>query len=236
LLSHVSNTILNVLPDAAGWRSRLVPVALPTGTSLYEPYEPPKFAHFLTSGIASVITSMQDGACTECGMWGREGLVECLHLGDSQRVPTRCVMQVAGTALRMPFTELEAEFHASGDLRDAIHGSIETQYLVLSQLVACNRLHEAGPRMARWLLLLRDRLAEDTLAITQEFLADMLGSRRTTVTAAAGALHREGLIEYHRGRIRILDGEGLERASCECYQVIRRLLRLRHVVREKAAQ
>jgi CRP-like cAMP-binding protein len=91
--------------------------------------------------------------------------------------------------------------------------------------VACNRLHEAEPRLARWLLMLRDRLNQDSIALTQEFLADMLGSRRTTVTAAAGTLQRNGLIAYQRGRLRILDHAGLEQAACECYEVIRKLSR-----------
>jgi CRP-like cAMP-binding protein len=200
-------------------------VSLPSGTPLYEPYEPPKFGHFLTSGIASVITTMRDGGCTETGMWGKEGLVECMHLGDSRRVPSRCFMQVGGTALRMPFAELEAEYFGSEELRAMIQQTIHTQFLILGQLVACNRRHEAEPRLARWLLMLRDRLNEDSVAITQEFLADMLGSRRTTVTAAAGALQRSGLIAYQRGQLRILDDAGLEQAACECYAVIRKLSR-----------
>ena len=224
MLGHVSNGILSLLPDvSATLRTRLTPVSLPAGTPLYEPYESPKFGHFLTSGVASVITSMRDGGCTETGMWGKEGLVECMHLGDSRRVPSRCFMQVGGTALRMPFAELEAEYFATEELRLTIEQTIRTQYLILGQLMACNRLHEAEPRLARWLLMLRDRLNEDSVAITQEFLAEMLGSRRTTVTAVAGALQRSGLIAYQRGRLRILDHAGLEQAACECYGVIQTL-------------
>lgn len=224
MLGHVSNGILSLLPDvSATLRTRLTPVSLPAGTPLYEPYESPKFGHFLTSGVASVITSMRDGGCTETGMWGKEGLVECMHLGDSRRVPSRCFMQVGGTALRMPFAELEAEYFASEELRLTIEQTIRTQYLIVGQLMACNRLHEAEPRLARWLLMLRDRLNEDSVAVTQEFLAEMLGSRRTTVTAVAGALQRSGLIAYQRGRLRILDHAGLEQAACECYGVIQTL-------------
>lgn len=226
MLDHVSNGILNVLPEiSARLRTRLTPVSLPPGTPLYEPYEAPKFGHFITSGIASVVTSMGDGGCTETGMWGNEGLIECMHLGHSREVPSRCFMQVGGTALRMPFAELEAEYFGSEELRVTIEQTIRTQYLILGQLVACNRLHEAEPRLARWLLMLRDRLNQDNIALTQEFLADMLGSRRTTVTAAAGTLQRNGLIAYQRGRLRILDHAGLEQAACECYEVIRKLSR-----------
>jgi CRP-like cAMP-binding protein len=150
-------------------------------------------------------------------------VAECMHLGGSDRVPTRCFMQIAGTAMRMPFADLERDFETLKPLRDMIQRSIQTQALILSQLVACNRLHEVEERLARWLLMLQDRVQEDQFHITQEFLAQMLGSRRTTVTMAAGALQRIDLIEYQRGRVHILDRERLEACACECYDVIHRL-------------
>jgi len=222
--SHPSNVILNALPSQLNaFRAKLKPVALPVGSALYEPHEIPKFAHFLTSGIASVVTTMKDGGSAETGMWASEGLAECMHLGGSDRVPSRCFMQMGGTALRMPFADLEREFENLSALRAGIQHSIQTQALILGQLVACNRLHEVEERLARWLLMLQDRIQDDVLLITQEFLAEMLGSRRTTVTLAAGALQRIGLIEYQRGRVHILDRERLESAACECYPVIKKL-------------
>jgi CRP-like cAMP-binding protein len=222
--THPSNLILNALPpELNGFRARLTAVSLPVGMSIYEANEAPEFAHFLTSGIASVVTAMKDGGCVETGMWAREALVECMHLGGSDRVPSRCFMQMGGTALRMPFADLTSEWETLQPLRDAIQRSMQTQALILGQLVACNRLHEVEERLARWLLMLQDRTQEDVLLITQEFLADMLGSRRTTVTLAAGTLQRIGLIEYQRGRVHILDRERLESAACECYPVIRKL-------------
>jgi CRP-like cAMP-binding protein len=221
---HPSNTILNGLPsEFNAFRAKLTAVSLPVGMSIYEAHEIPKFAHFLTSGIASVVTSMKDGGAAETGMWAREGLAECMHLGGSDRVPSRCFMQMGGTALRMLFADLEREFENLSALRAGIQRSIQTQALILGQLVACNRLHEVEERLARWLLMLQDRTQGDELLITQEFLAEMLGSRRTTVTLAAGALQRIGLIEYQRGRVHILDREGLENAACECYPVIKKL-------------
>ena len=163
------------------------------------------------------------GESSETGMWASEGLAECMHLAGSDRVPSRCFMQMGGTALRMSFADLEREFENLPALRAGIRRSIQTQTLILSQLVACNRLHEVEERLARWLLMLQDRTQGDELLITQEFLAEMLGSRRTTVTLAAGTLQRIGLIEYQRGRVHILDRERLESAACECYPVIRRL-------------
>ena len=123
----------------------------------------------------------------------------------------------------MPFADLERGFESLQPLREAIQHSIQNQALILGQLVACNRLHEVEERLARWLLMLEDRVQDDQFHITQEFLAEMLGSRRTTVTMAAGALQRIGLIEYQRGHVHILDRERLEAAACECYPVIRRL-------------
>jgi CRP-like cAMP-binding protein len=191
--------------------------------SIYEPHDVPRFAHFLTSGVASVITSMKDGGTVETGMWASDGLVECMHLCSSDGLPSRCFMQIGGTALRMPFADLERDYENLQPLRDGIQRSIRIQALILGQLVACNRLHEVEERLARWFLMLQDRIQEDVLLITQEFIAEMLGSRRTTVTMAAGALQRIGLIEYQRGRVHILDRERLEAAACECYPVIRKL-------------
>jgi CRP-like cAMP-binding protein len=222
--SHPSNVILNALPPQLNaFRAKLTPVPLPVGMSIYEPHEIPKFAHFLTSGIASVVTAMKDGGSAETGMWASEGLAECMHLGGSTRVPSRCFMQMGGTALRMPFADLEHEFESLQPLRHGIEHSIQVQALILGQLVACNRLHEVEERLARWLLMLQDRVQQEVLLITQEFLAEMLGSRRTTVTMAAGALQRIGLIEYQRGHVHILNRERLESAACECYPVIRKL-------------
>lgn len=222
--SHPSNVILNALPaELHTFRAKLRPVGLPVGMSIYEPHEIPKFAHFLTSGIASVVTTMNDGGSAETGMWASEGVAECMHLGGSTRVPSRCFMQMSGTALRLPFADLESGYESLRPLREGIQRSIQVQALILGQLVACNRLHEVEERLARWILMLQDRVQQDVLLITQEFLAEMLGSRRTTVTMAAGVLQRIGLIEYQRGRVQILDRERLESAACECYPVIRKL-------------
>jgi CRP-like cAMP-binding protein len=221
---YPSNLILNALPAQLNeFRAKLSPVPLPVGMALYEAHEAPKFGHFLTSGIASVVTTMKDGGSVETGMWAREGLAECMHLAGSDRVPSRCFMQMGGTALRMPFADLTRDVESLEPLRAAIQHSIQTQALILGQLIACNRLHEVEERLARWLLMLQDRTQGDEILITQEFLAEMLGSRRTTVTLAAGALQRIGLIEYQRGRVHILDRERLESAACECYPVIKKL-------------
>lgn len=190
---------------------------------LYEPDEIPKYAHFLTSGVASIVASMCNGGSTEVGMWGHEGLVESFHLLGNAKIPNRCIVQMESTALRMPFAELQKEFQESEELRARILQGVQSQFAIMGQLSACNRLHEAEPRLARWLLMVRDRIENDTFLITQEFLAVMLGARRTTVTAAASELQRKGLIHYRRGRIHVSDPGSLENVACECYGTVREL-------------
>jgi CRP-like cAMP-binding protein len=225
MLDQSSNLLLTSLsPSYRGFlMSRLRPVTLSAREVLYEPDECPKFAHFMTSGIASIVGTMSTGACAEVGIWGKEGLVEGFHLLGSARIPTRCFIQIEGTALRMPFKDLQKEFHENEELRECVLQSVQSQGAILGQLAACNRLHEAEERLARWFLMVRDRMESDAFYLTQEFLAVMLGSRRTTVTAAAGALQRKGLIRYSRGRIHIVDPAGLEKEACECYATVREI-------------
>ena len=225
MLEQSSNLLLNSL--SSKYRgiliSRMRPVMLGAREVLYEPDETPKFAHFMTSGIASIVGVMSSGASAEVGIWGKEGLVECFHLLGSARIPTRCFMQIGGSALRIPFKDLQKEFQENDEFHECVLHTIQTQGAILGQLAACNRLHEAEERLARWFLMVRDRMENDAFYLTQEFLAVMLGSRRTTVTAAAGALQRKGLIRYSRGRIHIVDSAGLEREACECYGTVRQI-------------
>lgn len=225
MLEQSSNLLLNSLsPKYRSFLlSRMRSVTLAAREVLYEPDEPPKFAHFITSGIASVVGLMASGASTEVGIWGKEGLVEAFHLLGNARIPTRCFMQIEGTALRIPFKDLQKEFYESEELRDCVLQGVQSQGAIIGQLAACNRLHEAEERLARWFLMVRDRIENDTFYLTQEFLAVILGSRRTTVTAAAGTLQRKGLIRYSRGRIHIVDPAGLEKDACECYATVREI-------------
>jgi CRP-like cAMP-binding protein len=177
----------------------------------------------MTSGIASIVSTMSTGASAEVGIWGKEGLVESFHLLGSARVPSRCFIQMDGTALRMPYKELQKEFVENEHLRAAVLQCVQSQGFILGQLAACNRLHEAEQRLARWLLMVRDRVESENYFLTQEFLGNMLGARRTTVTLAAGTLKRAGLLKYSRGRIQIVDPAGLEQIACECYRTVRNL-------------
>ena len=199
-------------------------VALPISQTLYRPGEPPRHAHFMTSGATSIVTFMKDGQGVEVGLIGLEGIVESLHLLGPSAVPTTGFVQVEGTALRMPYAELAREFAQHEPLRYRILQAAQGQSLMLSQLAACNRLHEVEERLARWLLMVADRIGRQDFYLTQEFLAEMIGARRTTVTLASGSLQRLGCIEYRRGKIRIIDRDKLTHAACECYPIVQTLM------------
>jgi CRP-like cAMP-binding protein len=197
---------------------------LPVGEVLVRAGEMPQYAHFMTSGITSIVTSMKDGSAAEVGLIGKEGLVEAMHLLGSASSPTTAFVQVGGCALRIPFAELQKEAFASAPLLRGILDFVQRHNFALTQLAACNGLHEIEERLARWLLMVQDRVESPRFDLTQEFLASMLGTRRTSVTLAAGRLQQSGLIEYSRGHIRILDQKKLRGAACECYPVVRDLV------------
>ncbi len=201
----------------------LTPMPLPVRTVLYKAEETPEFAYFITSGIASVVTTMADGRTAEVGLIGREGLSGALHLLGTSPVSTHCFMQLQGSGLQLRMTELRRVFRFSEEVRERILEFIQEQALGTSQLAGCQRLHDAQERLARWLLMANDRTQSDVLDFTQEFLAMMLGAQRTTVTAVAGELQRLGLIEYRRGRVKILNRKGLEEKACDCYSVTHNL-------------
>jgi CRP-like cAMP-binding protein len=204
--------------------SHLRPVALPIKARLYDPEEEPRHVHFLDSGLASIVVSMADGGTVEVATVGREGMPQGMHLLGPTPVPTRCFMQIGGHGLRMDFKAFAKIYAEEEEVRRSILGYAQYQASMGSQIVGCNRLHGVEPRLARWLLIVSDRIGGPVLKLTQEFLAQMIGSQRTTVTAVAGALQERGLIRYARGTVRILDRPGLEQASCECYPVTRKLL------------
>jgi CRP-like cAMP-binding protein len=200
-----------------------VEIDLPLKKVLYEAEEVPRYAYFPTSGIASVVAVMEDGGSAEVGLIGREGLVGSFHLLGPAKVSTRCFIQLQATALRIPFADLVRLFKSNEEIRDRVLEFVQEQAVSLSQLAGCNRLHEAEERLSRWLLMAQDRTGSPVLDFTQEFLAMMLGARRTTVTVIAGVLQRSGLIEYQRGKVKILDRERLEAAACDCYQITKSL-------------
>ncbi len=203
--------------------SQATAIDLPLRKVLFEAETMPEFAYFLTDGIASTVASTRSGQTAEVAVAGREGLVGAMHLLGPASVQTRCFMQVRGSGLQIRLSTLRDLFRSAEGVRERILEFVQQQTLFVSQIAGCNRLHGSEERLARWLLVVCDRLECSTLDITQEFLADMLGSQRTTVTMSAGALQRRGLIEHRHGRVTIVNREGLESAACDCYQVAKHL-------------
>lgn len=196
---------------------------MPLGAILYESGEVPRYAHFLTSGMASTMTTMSNGDAVEVGIVSREGLPEALQALGPGPGFTRCLMQVAGSGFRMDFKIFEELFLREEGLRRLVLRYVQYQGRTLAQLAACNRMHDGEERLSRWLLMVQDRLGTPDIPLTQELIANMIGTRRSTVTLMAGILQRGGLIQYQRGLVRILDQDSLERIACECYPITRRL-------------
>ncbi|RRA49247.1 Crp/Fnr family transcriptional regulator [Acidipila sp. EB88] len=221
MLHPASNTLLKALSDDARneLSTSLVPVALPRSMVLYEANQIPHYAYFPTSGMASVVANTPAGQCAEVGLIGREGVTAALHLLGSAPVVSQCFVQVEGSALRVPFTALRKAFDHSASVRGAVLAFVQGQSVVLEQLGACNLFHPADARLARWLLMVQDRVSTDMVDLTQEFLSVMLGSGRPTVTLACGALQKAGAIDYRRGHIQILSREKLQESACDCYGV-----------------
>jgi CRP-like cAMP-binding protein len=197
-------------------------VDLPVNTMLYEAGQHPKEAYFLGSGFASQVIDLDDSGSAGVGLVGREGVVGSTALLGPAMLLGSCFMQAGGTGYAAPFPLLREVFSSSEEIRTCILQFVQCQTVTGAYLAACNKLHETEARLARWLLMVQDRLETDLLPLTQEFLAQMLGTRRMTITIAAGALQRSGLIEYSRGHIRILDRPELEGAACECYGHVKR--------------
>jgi CRP-like cAMP-binding protein len=215
------NLLLARIPEAE--RRTLLPmlkaVSLPLRHVLYEPEKEPPYIHFLTAGMASIVTNMEDGVVSEGGLVGQEGIPESLHLLGPGLVQTSCFMQIPGTGLRMRFRDFQEQLLHLPALRGQVLAFIQYQYFILGQVAACNRLHEVEARLARWLLMVDDRTDQEQLPLTQEFLSQMLGTRRSTVTLVAGTLQHRGIIDYSRGHVRLLDRTKLKALACECYQI-----------------
>ncbi len=216
------NRILTALPSSE--RQELFGlvrnVSLPVKTVLFEPGTPIEALFFPIGGVISLVTPLHDGAIVEVATIGNEGIVG-VPLVPLSGLAVRAISQVAGHSLRMEagafltLVERSSTFHALVDkYTQALFGQI-------AQAAACNRLHSGEERLSRWLLMSHDRVGSDQFMITQEFLGQMLGARRSTVSVSAGILQRAGLIRYVRGHVTIVDRAGLEAVSCECYSVIR---------------
>ena len=217
------NLILSKLPESqfASLAKYLVPVDLPLGMALSEPQRPVEYAYFPLTGLISTDAMTSSGESVEVGVIGREGFSGLAGLLGHGQMQHSVQIQGAGSGLRIRMSILREEFLKGGVLADLVHEFIYLQMVQVSQSVLCNRLHAVDARLARWLLTSADRSESEQLMLTQEFLAQMLGSRRSTVTVAAGELQRQGMIDYKRGKIRISDRPKLQTVSCECYSIVK---------------
>lgn len=218
------NWLLRMLPPQEYDRLQphLEPVDMPLQLVIAEANARVRHVYFPQRGMLSVVTVMSDGSGIEAATVGREGFAGLPIFLGTPTTPARLIVQLRGAAKRVE----AARFMSLVQETPVFEGVLRRYTLALlqqvSQSAACNTLHTVEKRCCRWLLMCHDRAGESEFLLTQEFLAQMLGVRRAGVTMAAGALQRQGLIRYTRGRMQILDREGLERTSCECYAAIRR--------------
>jgi CRP-like cAMP-binding protein len=181
-----------------------------------------KHAYFPKGCVLSLLTVLENGSAIETANIGREGVFGLFSAMYSRVSFNRCIVQLAGSMLRCPIEPLQLEFDSGAHARDLFVSYSETLLSQVQQTVACNALHTTKQRMCRWLLMMHDRAEGEHLAYTHEFLSHVLGANRKSVTLAAQAMQEAGLIGYRRGAIQILDRPGLEKASCECYAIVKR--------------
>ena len=217
------NALLAALPEAA--QKRLAPnlklVDMPLGKVLYESGNTLSHAYFPTESIISKLYVSESGASTEISMVGNEGMIGVAMFMGGGSTPSRAIVQKAGHAFHLRRQALIAEFERHEELQQLLLRYTLARITQMAQTAVCNRHHSIGQQLCRWLLLTLDRLPDNRLIMTQELIANMLGVRREGVTEAAGRLQRQGVIDYHRGRITVLDRPRLETLSCECYAVVK---------------
>jgi CRP-like cAMP-binding protein len=222
-MTVILNSLLAALPRKSYLRllPGLTPVDLVFGEVLYEPGQKIEHVYFPTQSLISLLTLVEGHLALEVGLVGWEGMVGFpLALGVDVS-PVRSLVQGAGPALRMTAARFRSELRRTPPLQRELYRYVNTMMAQISQTAGCNRFHVVEPRLARWLLMTRDRVRSGEFRMTHEFLSHMLGVRRVGVTEAASALQQRNLIEYTRGAIKILDHRGLEKAACACYESVK---------------
>ena len=218
------NQLLAALSDDA--RKRIFPklklVELRLGEVIYESDQSIDYVYFPVDCIISLLYVMVNGASAEISVVGKEGIAGVAVIMGGESTPNRFIVQSHGHAYRMPAADLKREFNQHSEIRIITLRFTQALITQMSQTAVCNRHHSIDQQLCRWLLLSLDRLDNNELHMTQELIANMLGVRREGVTEAAGKLQRMGVINYRRGRIKVLDRPKLETLSCECYSVVRR--------------
>ena len=220
----LQNLLLAALPpeDLGLMSPHLAQVELERGKLLYDPGDRIETIYFPHDGVLSLMTLMENGAAIESATVGREGALGLAAAVSPRASLVRAIVQTPTRAVRISAGQMHEAWEKSPRIREIVDRHGEALFGHAIQSVACNALHSVEARFCRWLLTCHDRISTDTIALTQEFLADMLGVQRTTVTAVARALQEKGAIRYRRGVVDIIDRTILEQLACECYGVIRR--------------
>ncbi|HSW05679.1 Crp/Fnr family transcriptional regulator [Aquabacterium sp.] len=219
-----SNQLLASLPadEWRRWMPQLEAVDMPLGQVLYESGSTLSHVYFPSTAIVSLLYVMENGASAEIAVVGNEGIVGISLFMDGNSTPSRAVVQSAGQGLRLKAQTMKEEFDRAGAVMHLLLRYTQALITQMAQTAVCNRHHSLDQQLCRWLLLSLDRLRGNELVMTQELIANMLGVRREGVTAAALKLQEVGLIRYARGRIAVLDRQGLEQRTCECYGVVKK--------------
>ena len=224
--SPKQNYLLAALPAAD--YARLLPdlelIPMPLGWAVYESGGQMGYIYFPTSSVVSLLYVMESGASAEIAITGNEGLVGISLFMGGESTSSRAVVQSAGHGYRLKASVLKKEFARGGQLQHLALRYTQALITQMTQTAVCNRRHAVDQQLCRWLLLSMDRLQGNELRMTQELIANMLGVRREGVTEAAGKLQAEGIIQYSRGRIKVLDRPKLEKRVCECYAVVKKEL------------
>ena len=218
------NQLLGAMEPASRKRidPHLEPITLKLGAVVCEAGGLLKHAYFPQGSVLSLLTVLENGSAIETANIGREGAFGLFAAMYSRVSFNRCIVQLVGPMVRCPIEVVQSEFKASEHLRDLFVSFSETLLSQVQQTVACNAMHTTEERMCRWLLMMHDRAEGETLTYTHEFLANILGTNRKSVTLAAQSMQNAGLISYRRGTMQVLDRAGLEKASCECYAIVRK--------------
>lgn len=217
------NRLLNALPteEYKQIKPHLEFVVLDFKQILYEVNQPIEFVYFVLDGVASLLTVMDDGAIAEVGTIGNEGLVGLPVFLGAKQIPGRAIVQVSGKAMRMNAEDFKHQVSSGTVLFSLLQRYTQALFNQIAQSAACNRLHTIEERFCRWILMTQDRVNAEEFFLTQEFLGYMLGVGRPSVSLVAATLQKAGLIHYRRGKMKIVDREGLEATSCECYRIIK---------------
>lgn len=218
------NQLLAILPTEE--YERLAPsmevVPLTFKQSLYAPNEPIQYVYFPKSGVVSLLTLMEDGTAVEVGTVGNEGMVGLPIFLGADKIPGEAMAQIPGEAWRMRISVFKDKVIPGSVLHDLLQRYTQALFNQISQIAACNRVHSVEERFCRWMLMTQDRVGSNEFPLSQEFLSHMLGVSRPSVSLSASILQKAGLIRYVRATMTILDREGLEASSCECYTIIKR--------------